>query len=200
MYSWSIVSNKHTSITRYDCIDLNFRQINTVIESLPLPCLRIVVLYHWHNKLFLKCCYRWVLILLVREYMVYLCTLVYLLPELFCCIINTFTKVQIIEKSWPIHYKKGPSNFIDMGPWAHTLLFLGNTLHWCNKYVILSQLILLNNNSLSIFPSVSRSLILSHLSIDSSSNPTKKRQCWRVKLGNLNTIELAMCVCVYHMC
>ena len=38
------------------------------------------------------------------------------------------TKVQIIEKSWPIHYKKGPSNFIDMGPWAHTLLFLGNTL------------------------------------------------------------------------
>ena len=45
------MSNKHTSITRYDCIDLNFRQINTVIESLPLPCLRIVVLYHWHNKL-----------------------------------------------------------------------------------------------------------------------------------------------------
>ena len=33
-----------------------------------------------------------------------------------------------IEKSWPIHYKKGPSNFSDMGPWAHTLLFLGNTL------------------------------------------------------------------------
>ena len=68
MYSWSIVSNKHTSITRYDCIDLNFRQINTVIESLPLPCLRIVVLYHWHNKLFSKSCYRWVLIILVREY------------------------------------------------------------------------------------------------------------------------------------
>ena len=72
--------------------------------------------------------------------MVYLCTLVYLLREFFCCIINTFTKVQIIEKSWPIHYKKGPSNFIDMGPWAHTLLFLGNTLciilvmrlKWCS--------------------------------------------------------------------
>ena len=26
------------------------------------------------------------------------------------------------------YYKKGPSNFSDMGPWAHTLLFLGNTL------------------------------------------------------------------------
>ena len=50
----------------------------------------------------LKCCYRRVLIILVREYMVYLCTLVYLLRELFCCIINTFTKVQIIEKSGPI--------------------------------------------------------------------------------------------------
>ena len=23
-----------------------------------------------------------------------------------------------IEKSWPIHYKKGPSNFSDMGPWG----------------------------------------------------------------------------------
>ena len=67
--------------------------------------------------------------------MVYLCTLVYLLRELFCCIINTFTKVQIIEKSWPIHYKKGPSNFIDMGPWAHTLLFLGNTLYTWNLLV-----------------------------------------------------------------
>ena len=33
-----------------------------------------------------------------------------------------------IEKIWPIHYKKGPSKFSDMGPWAHTLLFLGNTL------------------------------------------------------------------------
>ena len=32
-------------------------------------------------------------------------------------------------KSWPIHFKKGPSNFSDMGPWAHTLLFLGNTLY-----------------------------------------------------------------------
>ena len=32
------------------------------------------------------------------------------------------------KKSWPIHYKKGPSNFSNMGPWAHTLLLLGNTL------------------------------------------------------------------------
>ena len=35
-----------------------------------------------------------------------------------------------IYKSWPIHYKKGPSNFSDMGPWAHTLLFPGNTLYY----------------------------------------------------------------------
>ena len=33
-----------------------------------------------------------------------------------------------LKKSCPIRYKKGPSNFSDMGPWAHTLLFLGNTL------------------------------------------------------------------------
>ena len=38
------------------------------------------------------------------------------------------------KKCWPIHYEKGPSNFSDMGPWAHTLLFLGNTLKFiqCN--------------------------------------------------------------------
>ena len=42
-----------------------------------------------------------------------------------------------IEKSWPIHYKKGPSNFSDMGPWAHTLLFLGNTLLYKNIPFIL---------------------------------------------------------------
>ncbi len=40
-----------------------------------------------------------------------------------------------IEKSWPIHYNKGPSNFSDMGPWAHTLLFLGNTLHRLQRYL-----------------------------------------------------------------
>ena len=28
-----------------------------------------------------------------------------------------------------VHYKKGPSIFSDMGPWAHTLLFLGNPCH-----------------------------------------------------------------------
>ena len=37
-YSSSIVNNEHAS-TRYDCIDLNFLQINTVIEVLLLLCL-----------------------------------------------------------------------------------------------------------------------------------------------------------------
>ncbi len=32
MYSWSIVSNGHTS-TRYNCNDLNCRQINTVLSK-----------------------------------------------------------------------------------------------------------------------------------------------------------------------
>ena len=51
---------------------------------------------------------------------------------MFCCIMYAFT----IEKSWPIHYKKGPSNFSDMGPWAHTLLFLGNTLRYMSGHQI----------------------------------------------------------------
>ena len=29
-----------------------------------------------------------------------------------------------------VHCKKGPSNFSDMGPWAHTLLFLGKSLDY----------------------------------------------------------------------
>ena len=27
-----------------------------------------------------------------------------------------------------VHYKKGPSNVSDMGPWAHTLVLLGKSL------------------------------------------------------------------------
>ncbi len=30
-----------------------------------------------------------------------------------------------------VHYKKGPSNVSDMGPWAHTLVLLGNSLYTC---------------------------------------------------------------------
>ena len=59
------MNNEHAS-TRYDCIDLNFRQIYTVIEVLPLPCLhnKIVMLYHWHVS-----CFKMLLppIVLVRE-------------------------------------------------------------------------------------------------------------------------------------
>ena len=137
MYSWSIVSNKHTSITKYDCIDLNFRQINTVIEC------RVCVLWCCITGIIscltvLKCCYRWVFsynfsawVYGIPLYVGLLTTGVVLLHHKYI-----YKGTNYWKKSWPIHYKKGPSNFIDMGPWAHTLLFLGNTLHMYGSNIL----------------------------------------------------------------